>query len=365
MPTTFTVFSLGTLADIDTIEGNTLAEKAGALVGSVFGGPGDALLNNTQTFSPGTGGFANGTESAYDQNNAPGEKFRINGGANQTFDSSAIYNATITYTDGTTANITAVIFQDTNGNTYWAPEITANADQAAIEAKPIQSLKLDSVSGASYSGLAGDRQTWTVVTCYVRGTHILTPEGERLIEELSVGDLIQTRDNGPQPLRWIGKTTALALGKLAPVCISKGALGHNKPLRDMFVSRQHRMLLQSKVASRMFGSAEILVPAVKLTSLPGIAEAPRPTPITYYHLLLDQHEVIYAEGTQSESLLTGPMARNAIGPGAVEELETLFPGLMEIDMQPARPIFRNARLSQLFDRHLKHNREFTWRGQQH
>ncbi len=360
MPTTFTVFSLGVLSDIDTTEGNTLAENAGALVGGVYGGPGNALLNNAQTFSPGTTGFAGGTATAYDQNNSPNENFRINGGANQTFDSSAIYNATITYSDGTTASITAVIFQDTAGNSYWAPEFSANADQTAMEAGPIQSLKLDSVSGDTFSGLTGDRQAWSnYVTCYVRGTRIATSTGERAIDTLSIGDAVATRDHGFQPIRWIGKTSVLAMGRMAPVRIKRDALGPNVPRQDLFVSRQHRMLLESKVAQRMFGTREVLVPAIKLTSVPGIDAAPRPCLVTYFHLLTERHEIIYAEGAPTETLLTGPLARSAMGQDAVDELESLFPGVIDENPGPARPIIANANANHLVMRHLKNTQQLT------
>ncbi len=353
MPTTFTVFSLGNVADIDTTEGNTTAENASALVGSTFGGPNNALLNNAQTFSPGSTGFAGGTATAYDQDNSPAENFRINGGANQTFDSSAIYNATITYTDGTTASITAVIFQDTAGNAYWAPEFAANADQVAMNAGPIRSLTLNSLNGNVFSGLTADRQTWNAVTCFARGTRILTAGGNRPVECLRAGDLVITRDNGAQPIRWIGSSACLATGTLAPVRIVKEALGHGLPERDLYVSRQHRMLVQSKVAERMFGAREVLVPAIKLTSLTGIEKARHPGPITYFHLLLDQHEIIFAEGAPSETLLTGPQARRAMGADAVAELEALFPGRLDATLTPARPILQNARLSQLCARHEK------------
>lgn len=359
MPTTFTVFSLGNLPDIDTTEGNTLAENADALEGMVFGGPGNALLNSAQTFSPGSTGFTGGTPNAYDQNNTPAETFRINGGADQVFDSSVVYNATITYSDGTSATITAVVFQDTNGNTYLAPEFSANADQLALQAGPIQSLTLDSLNSATFSGMTGDRQTWTFVTCYVRGTGILTQTGERAIETLGVGDMLQTRDHGLQPIRWIGQSTVVGMGKLAPIRIARGALGPDIPARDLYVSRQHRMLLQSKVALRMFGSAEILVPAAKLISVPGIEASPAPGPISYFHVLTGAHEIIYAQGAPSETLLTGPQARLSMGAEALEEIETLFPGLMQDDASPARPIFRDRRLGQLFARHARHDRPLT------
>jgi hypothetical protein len=360
MATSFTVFSLGQLADIDTTEGNTNAENASALVGLTFGGENDALLNSAQTFSPGRTGYTGGTSTAYDQDNSPAETFKINGGADQTFDSSVVYNATITYTDGTTAQITAVVFQDTNGNTYWAPEFSSNADQTAMEAAAIRSLTLDSLSGSSYSGMTGTRETWNYVTCYVRGTLILTDTGECPIENLQVGDLVMTRDHGLQPIRWVGYSTAVAQGKLAPVLIARGAMGGGMPKRDLYVSRQHRMVLQSKVAERIFGTAEILAPAIKLIAMPGIEVTARPTTVTYFHMMTDRHEIIFAEGSQSETLLTGPQARDAMGPEAVEELERLFPQVMAQVLAPALPIFRDSRLAKLFHRHLKNGKPLTF-----
>jgi hypothetical protein len=353
MPTSFTVFSLGKQADIDTTEGNSLAENASALVGLSFGGPGNALLNNAQTFSPGATGFAGGTSTAYDQDNSPNETFKINGGPDQTFDSSVIYNATITYIDGTTATVTAVVFQDTAQNTYWAPEFAANSDQAAMEAKPIQSIKLDSVSGASFSGMSGSRESWNHVTCYLRGTRILTSQGERAIEEIAPDDFVHTRDNGLQRVLWVGQTSVLAMGKLAPVRLARGSLGPNIPQRDMYVSRQHRIMLRSKIAGRMSGSDEVFVPAIKLTQLDGIDEASAPVMVTYFHLLTERHEVIYVEGALSETLLPGPQARAAFSPEALEELETLFPGYTTKEFSPARPVFRGHQVENLIGRHKK------------
>ncbi|MFN4203227.1 MAG: Hint domain-containing protein [Tabrizicola sp.] len=358
MPTTFNVFQLGVLPSIDPTEGNQTAENAGALVGLTFGAPGTPLLNTAAVFSPGS--FAGGTATAYDMNNSlSNDTFSINGGPLQTFDGTSIYNATITYLDGTTATITAVIFQDTAGNTYWAPEILANADQTVMEAKPIRSLTLDSLSGDTFSGLASDRQPWNYLICYVRGTHILTPAGEVRVEDLRPGDLVVTRDNGPRPIRWIGCSTAPADGKLAPIRIARGALGRGLPHRALMVSRQHRMLLRSPVVERMFGSPEVLVPAVKLLGLHGIEQIASGGEVDYFHLLTDRHEIIFAEGAPSETLLTGPGARQAIGPEGVEEIETLFPGLIDEVTTPARKVVRDARVERLIERHAKHHMSFV------
>lgn len=345
MPTTFTVFSLGKLADIDTKEGNTTAENASALVGKSFGEKGAELAHNAQTFSPGKAGFDGTTKGVYDQTSKTAETFRINDGDEQTFDATAVYSATITYVDGTTATISAVVFQDTMGNTYLAPEFSANSDQDALEAGVIRSLSLDKLIGDNYSGMTADRQAWKPVSCYVGGTRILTPEGEIRIEHLSIGDNVSTRDHGSQQIRWIGSVTVPAIGKLAPVKIARGALGVGIPARDLYVSRQHRMLLISKVAAKMLGKAEVLMPAIKLVGLPGVDLDLRHPAVTYHHILLDRHEILYAEGAPSESFLIGPQARAAMSKDNLEELEALFPGVMTAAAQSARPIVdgRDAR----------------------
>ncbi len=353
MPTTFNVFQLGLLADMDTTEGNSVAENASDLVGLSFGTLGDPLLNNVASLSPGSTGYTGGTTTAYDQDNSPAESFRIDGGADQVFDSAAIFNATITYVNGSTATVTAVIFQDTAGNTYFAPEFSENADQDTLEAGTIRTLSLDSLNGNSFSGLSGNRQTWNIVACYVAGTAIKTPLGDTAIEHLKVGDHVVTKDHGAQPIRWIGQSTVPATGKLAPVRIAAGALGHNYPTRDLLVSRQHRMLVASRVCERMFGDTEILVPAIKLTSLPGIYVEERDTPVVYFHLMTDAHEVIFAEGAPSETLLTGPNAVEALSSEALAELEAIFPHVLEQTPKPARQIHRNKRVETLLARHQR------------
>lgn len=243
MATRFNVISLGTHSDLDTREGNTTAEGASDLVGQTFGTGDDPLLNHIQEFSPGGTGYARGDFTAYDLDNSPSETFKIDGGPEQTFDGVAAYWATLTYTDGTTSSISAVIFQDTNGNTYLAPEFTANLDQRALEAKPIESLTLNSIAqNRGISGLAADRQTTDFMVCFARGTKLATSFGPVAVENLTVGTPLLTLDNGPQPIRWIGKRTVVQPVKSRPVCIRAGALGGGLPEQDLRVSPQHRVL---------------------------------------------------------------------------------------------------------------------------
>ena len=346
----------GNFASIDPTEGNTQSENASSLVGQTFGGVGDSLVNDIQSFSTGSTGFGGGNTSAYDMNNsALNEAFSINGGPDQVFDGTAVYNATITYIDGTTATITAVVFQDSAGNTYLSPEFSANPDQASLEAGAIRSLSLDSLVGNNYSGMTGSRETFNFVTCFTTGALIATRNGALSVEDLRVGDELPTRDRGLQTIRWIGATTCTALGDFLPVRIKAGALGQGLPHRDLIVSQQHRMLISSHIARRIVGEQEVLMPAKKLIGLPGVDYAEDMTSVTYFHLLLDNHEVIYAEGAPTESLMTGPMARQAIGSDGVAEINALFPDLILSASYPARSIPRGQQARALVARHKKNN----------
>lgn len=320
MPTTFNVISLGVLSDIDTTEGNNTAEGASNLVGMTFGSAGNALVNNFVTMSP-----VGDPGSYYDMDNNPSEQFSINGGSPQTFDGTAIYNATITYIDGTTATITAVVYQDVNGNTYLAPEYSANTDQTALEAGAIRSITLDSLAGNNYLGLTTSRETWDYVTCFVRGTKIETENGPVAIEDLQVGDPVRTVDNGLQPLRWIGRRKVVAENAFAPILIRKGALGNTEDLR---VSPQHRILLSGWRAEVNLGMPEVLVPAKSLINGETILRETGGE-VEYFHIMFDRHELVYAAGIQSESFHPGEMGWRALPDGSREEILTLFPELRD------------------------------------
>lgn len=172
-----------------------------------------------------------------------------------------------------------------------------------------------------------------VVPCFCAGTRISVPGGTVRVEDLSVGDQVTTQDNGPQHIRWIGRKALdraqlAANPKLRPIQISQGALGLGLPRVDLHVSRQHRMLACSPIVERMFDQSTSLVAAVRLTDLPGIFVDESADTVTYFHILFDRHEIIFAEGAPTESLYLGEIALEAIGPDAHEEISALFPDLL-------------------------------------
>lgn len=134
------------------------------------------------------------------------------------------------------------------------------------------------ITGAKFvagTGVVDDFQFTGNFVCFASGTLIETVLGETPVEDLRAGQKVRTLDNGLQEILWIGHKTLTyaelsANPKLRPILIKKGALGANTPDRDLLVSRQHRILVRSKIAQRMFGSSEILVPAAKLLGLHGV-----------------------------------------------------------------------------------------------
>jgi hypothetical protein len=179
-----------------------------------------------------------------------------------------------------------------------------------------------------------------IVICFADGTLIDTPLGPCNVETLAAGDLVDTVDNGPQPVLWTGSrildaaTLRQAL-HLRPVRISAGALGPGVPEDDLIVSPQHRVLVSDWRAQLFFGLDEVLVPAKGLLDMPGI-DVDEGWSGSYHHLLFDRHEVIYSNGQPSESLHLGEIATSALGKDAMDEIARL-PGQMGKKHQTCRP----------------------------
>jgi hypothetical protein len=202
------------------------------------------------------------------------------------------------------------------------------------------------------------------IPCFLRGTIVQLPNSSGLVENLKAADLVHTLGNDYQPIRWIGsrKLDAIDLAanpKLRPIRIRAGALGDNIPDQDLTVSPQHRMLIRSVIAKRMFDTDEILVPAVKLLALDGVERVEEATEVEYFHILFDKHEVIFANGAPSESLYTGKQAMKSLSPQAREEITTLFPEICNDGYQadPARLIVQNnAQVKKLLERHQENQK---------
>jgi len=170
-----------------------------------------------------------------------------------------------------------------------------------------------------------------VIPCFTPGTMIATPRGERLVEELQVGDKIITRDNGIQEIAWVGHKhldgRQLASNPhLKPVLIKAGALGDNLPERDMLVSPNHRVLVASELTQLYFEESEVLAAAKHMTGARGI-HAVDVLATTYVHFMFERHEVVLSNGAWTESFQPGDYSLKGIGNGQRNEIFELFPEL--------------------------------------
>lgn len=169
--------------------------------------------------------------------------------------------------------------------------------------------------------------TMTTAACFTVGTRIETPDGSVPIETLRPGDMVNTRDDGPQPLRWIGFSTRRAQGKDAPVVLRAGALGDHG---DTKLSQNHRVLIRAAQAELLFASAEVLVKARDLVDGDQVYIAENEEPVTYVHLLFDRHQIVTGDGLESESYHPGDQSLDSFDNATREEILRLFPGLKSI-----------------------------------
>ncbi|SDC64593.1 choice-of-anchor L domain-containing protein [Ruegeria marina] len=182
--------------------------------------------------------------------------------------------------------------------------------------------------------------TINTTPCFVAGTLIDTTRGKRAVETLAPGDMVLTKDHGPQPVRWVGCTERIAQGADAPILFTRNALGRHGAVA---VSPNHRILLEGPVSELLFGEAEVLVKAMHLENGRTIRRCADGKPILYVHVLFDRHEVIRAEGLESESYHPGDMSLNAFDPETRAELLRLMPDLSRSDFgfgPSARPMLR-------------------------
>jgi hypothetical protein len=138
-----------------------------------------------------------------------------------------------------------------------------------------------------------------VVVCFLKGTLIWTPSGETRIENLGVNDLVVTSSGGATSIQWVWRRRfELEPGqkwdqKIVPIRVARSALGPNTPHRDLYLSPYHCLYFDG-----------VLIPAVDLINNSTIARcnAKDLQEIEYFHIKLERHSVIYAEGAACETL---------------------------------------------------------------
>lgn len=153
-------------------------------------------------------------------------------------------------------------------------------------------VRIDTAGGQSHIAR-------TAFVSFSRGTHITLETGLQVpIEELEIGDRVLTRDDGARPIRWIGQTTERAHGLHAPVVVTAGALNNT---RDLVLSPDHRLMVYQRSDAVGAGRPELFVKVRDLVNDTTVYRREGGF-VDYFQLLLDDHQIIFAEGIAAESL---------------------------------------------------------------
>ncbi len=138
--------------------------------------------------------------------------------------------------------------------------------------------------------------------CFLEGTLINTPEGERPVESIKMGDKVMSADGRELTVRWMGyETIRNGIGASihkAPIRISAGAFGDGLPLSDLYVSNAHAFLLDGHLVV-----ASALINGETITAVPF---SDMPSEFTYWHIETEEHELVVANGVAAETLSGAP-----------------------------------------------------------
>ncbi len=209
-------------------------------------------------------------------------------------------SAELTFNDlaEVTAAVAGMVDHDAIDLTGIAPSLVSFAG-GSISAGTLGGFSLAVASGQPALQIGADGFGGTLITlggdmpCFARGTRILTPNGYRPVEVFSPGDPVVTLDGAVRPVRWIGHRTLDLVDepRARPVLFAPGALGAKMPARPVLLSPLHAVFING-----------VLVPALHLVNGATITQEQNAA-TTYYHLELDRHDILLAEGMAAESYL--------------------------------------------------------------
>ncbi len=172
-----------------------------------------------------------------------------------------------------------------------ASDTDASTGSTVITLSPNSAITLQGYTGGIASG-----NVLFEAACYVEGTRIATPDGEVMIEGLKIGDTVSTASGGARPVRWLGHRRVEPRrhprpAAVWPIRVCEGAFGDGLPRRDLWLSPDHAIAADG-----------VLIPVKALVNGRTLTQEPRDA-VTYWHVELDEHDLVLAEGLACESYL--------------------------------------------------------------
>ena len=343
-----TIYDLFEVSDIS--ENTTYSTANGNLI-DVVESISSSQLNDGE-FDQGDNILIDGISYTIDLIEEPSNQgsFLLGDGSSDTFNSGSETNLDVAFLTVTSGAITRYF-------------IIPNDSYGDMNVQAINTGNLNDVAGND-AKLVSTVDNQTAIVCFTAGTLIETADGKQvLVDHLQLGDVVMTVDHGLQTIKWIGSRyiPQAMLGfnpHLYPIRIAQGVLGHGFPKVPLLVSPQHRVLVRSAIAQRMFDRAAVLVAAKHLLKLDGVRVEKNLVGVEYFHFMFENHELVFANGAACESFYPGPQAIKTLSREAQEELYAIFPELVvsEDFLPSCRPLTSGKLGQNLVKRHKKNRR---------
>lgn len=291
--------------NLDSIGNNLSISPSGYTEITLSNNSGNGLISDTDTDDASTGA---------------GDRVII-GGVSHSVREIAAYTGSTMVVNGTTySNLTLAVTLFDDGT--YGVRILDSSIPLGVNHSNVTQVTLGTFNCTEYDAVYTQHINDPFV-CFAAGTLIDTVAGPRPVESLIPGDMVPTLDRGPQPVRWRGMRTISGRGRFAPIKFAPNALDNARALR---LSPQHRVLISGWRAELLFGTPEVLVPALHLVNDHSIRQVPCET-ITYVHVLFDRHEIIGAQGLLSESFHPATYGMRMLDEPTRDEILALFPEL--------------------------------------
>ncbi|MCB1334506.1 MAG: Hint domain-containing protein [Roseivivax sp.] len=335
MPTiSVNMIFLGNFPAIDIDESNQNTENAASLAGTYLSFVDGLELVTVDNFD------ANGDGRIWDDEMGNGDRisYTTSGGSVSMaqVDASVSFSANVTDLNGVVHPMHVLVVQAVNGDVL----LGDLGNSGALDNLTIRAIELIAPVTTNAAGYTATYNVTNTSVCFGIATLIETERGYQRVDQLRPGDRVATVDRGLARINRVLRAAWPAGRGLPPVRIGPGALAPGLPRRALELTAQHRVMVASAIADRMFGVPEVLVPAHLLTVLPGVRFLNGRRKFDSIHLLLPRHELVLAEGVPAETLLPGALS----GRGAEQARGAL---------NPVRPMPEAARLRTLLHRHKR------------